>query len=236
MTIIAFDLDDTLYDRTLPLQKTFQEFTATKQFKFSQLYPVYQKYSDIGFEQVARKQSSLEQSHVFRIRETLREFNIGIDKQEALLFQTMYKNNQEKISLRPHIAEILRYLQQRGIQLLIITNGPSLHQRKKVRTLGLDAYFTDKEIIVSEEEGTAKPDRKIFNRAEERFQFSKQDAWYIGDNYPIDMVGAHQAGWSAVWLNLLNLTKQTPANDSNIATKTVYSTEELKHYLFHLLP
>ncbi|MFU0789552.1 HAD family hydrolase [Cerasibacillus sp. JNUCC 74] len=232
MTIIAFDLDDTLYDRTLPLQKTFKEFSATKQLNFSQIYPIYQKNSDIGFEQVTRKRWTLEESYVFRIQETLQELNITITEQEALAFQAMYKNNQEHIELRPYIKEILDFLQDKGIQTLIITNGPSRNQRKKVKNLGLNNYFSDKEIIVSEEEHLAKPDQKIFELAEDRFRFTKQGAWYIGDNYQIDMIGAHQAGWTAVWLNP---AKQLPANQPSVANKTVHTTEELKSYLFHVL-
>jgi putative hydrolase of the HAD superfamily len=118
------------------------------------------------------------------------------------------------------------------IQTLIITNGPSRNQRKKVKNLGLNNYFSDKEIIVSEEEHLAKPDQKIFELAEDRFRFTKQGAWYIGDNYQIDMIGAHQAGWTAVWLNP---AKQLPANQPSVANKTVHTTEELKSYLFHVL-
>ncbi|MDQ0174996.1 HAD family hydrolase [Bacillus chungangensis] len=232
MYTIVFDLDDTLYDRTQPLKKTLSEFDATKHLSFNQFYPIYQRNSDIGFDHVANNVWTLEESHIFRIQDTLLQLGISIDKLEALSFQNLYKSNQEHIELYPFITEILNDLKDNGIQTLIMTNGPSIHQRNKIKNLGLDHYFNDYEIIVSEEERMAKPDCKIFELAERKFKFDKNNAWFIGDSYPIDIVGAHNAGWRTIWLNC---NHQLPSSSVNLATKTVYSTKELKNYLFHIL-
>ncbi|WP_077702226.1 HAD family hydrolase [Virgibacillus dokdonensis] len=232
MRTIAFDLDDTLYDRTEPLKQTFASFTPTKELRFNEILPIYHKYSDIAFEKVTNQQWTLEESYVYRIRKTLQEQNIGISEQDALAFQAMYTKNQDRIQLRPHIEEIIQYLQNKEIQTIIITNGPSTNQRKKVRQLGLEAYLSANEIIVSEEEGVAKPDVAIFKVAEKRFGFAKNEVWYVGDSFPMDIIGASQAGWKAIWLNP---SRQEPVINSNPAEKTVYSTEALKEYLFQII-
>ncbi|SHH42363.1 HAD family hydrolase [Virgibacillus chiguensis] len=228
MRTIAFDLDDTLYDRTEPLKQTFSSFRPTKELRFNEILPIYHKYSDIAFEKVTNQQWTLEESYVYRIRKTLQEQNIGISEQDALAFQAMYTKNQDRIQLRPHIEEIIQYLQNKEIQTIIITNGPSTNQRKKVRQLGLEAYFSAEDIIVSEEEAVAKPDPKIFQIAEERFSLTKNETWYIGDNFLIDIIGASQVGWKAIWLKP---NHQKPQCNPNLAEKTVHSTEELKDYL-----
>ena len=50
----------------------------------------------------------------------------------------------------------------------IITNGPTEHQLKKVKKLGLYDYVDPKCVIVSQATGFQKPEKEIFNRIENR--------------------------------------------------------------------
>jgi len=105
-----------------------------------------------------------------------------------------------------------------------------VHQRNKIKNLGLNAYFRPEEIIVSGEEGIAKPDEGIFHLAEKRFRITPTKTWYIGDSYSNDIVGASKVGWNSIWFQTSN-----EKVEKNIATKTVSSMLELKYLLIDMI-
>jgi len=228
MITIGFDLDDTLYYKTEPLKKTFIEFNATQGLTFPQFLSTFHKNSDIGFEHFSNNSWSLEDSYVFRITETMYEFGVNITRQEAINFQKKYNINQQKIKLAPYINQTINYLLNKNIQIIIITNGPSVKQRNKISTLGLDRYFPPKNIVVSEEENITKPNIEIFRNTEERLGIDVSKAWFIGDSYQNDIVGATNAGWKTIWLNR---DFKKSENHSNIATYTAKTTKDLNEYL-----
>lgn len=227
MYTIAFDLDDTLYEKSQPLKKVFLELECSENTSFNYFHKLFQVNSDIAFEKVRKGKWTLKESHIFRVKETLKQLDIFIDEEAAQSFQTLYEKNQQQIELSPFILDIIQFLQKKRIQTIIITNGPVDHQRNKVKNLGLDNYFDLEEIIVSAEEGVAKPNEQIFKIAENRFNLNKHKTWYIGDDYANDIIGATHAGWHSIWLNTENVKK-----DKNIATKTVTSTLQLKQLLY----
>ncbi|MBS4207064.1 HAD family hydrolase [Bacillus sp. FJAT-50079] len=230
MDTVVFDLDDTLYDRSQPLKKTLLNFEATKGLSFEHFHGIFQRNSDIAFDHVTDRIWSLEESHIFRMKESAKQMGVHISNEGAREFQSLYEENQQHIELYPSIIEILDYLHEKDVPTLIMTNGPSAHQRNKIKNLGLDLYFTPDQIIVSGEEGIAKPNTEIFKLTESKFQFDKAYAWFIGDSYDNDIVGASKAGWHSIWL-----AKQKLENHStNLSTYTVSSTTELKDCLFRL--
>lgn len=227
MYTVVFDLDDTLYDRNQPLEKAFLKFNPANGLSFDSFLKIFTKNSDLAFDQVKDGIWTLKESHIFRIRETLREMEIKISDDQAQVFQASYEDYQQTIKPYPEMVEILDYLQEKEIQTLIMTNGPSKHQRTKIKNLGLDLYFKPNEIIVSEEEGMTKPDKRIFELAEKRFHFNKNNAWFIGDSFDNDMVGAFNAGWHSIWFNKNNKL----ISHHTHPTKTVISPLKLKEYL-----
>lgn len=231
MHTVAFDLDDTLYQRSQPLKKTFHHFFSEQNINFKQFHKLFKINSNIAFDKVKEGNYTLEQSHVFRVKETLKQLNVNINKEVARHFQKKYRINQQQIELSPFILEMIQFLQKKEIQTIIITNGPRHHQRNKVNNLGLNDYFNPEEIIVSGEEGVAKPNEQIFKLAENRFSLKKDNTWYVGDDYANDIIGASNVGWHSIWLNTESIER-----GENIATKIVTSTSQLKqlmHELFH---
>lgn len=228
---VAFDLDDTLYDRTQPLKKALSDFPLTKDLSFDAFYEVYQEISEIAFEKAQEGIWTLEESHIFRFQETLKKLGIAISAREALDLQGQYNRNQQHIELLPHIKEIFDFLHAKEIQTIILTNGPSTNQRAKIKNLGLHTYFRREEVIVSGEVNIAKPDLRIFELAERKFHLDKKRTWFVGDSYENDIVGADKAGWHTIWFN----QNQSAEKDlSVLPTKTVQSTRELKEYILTL--
>lgn len=83
----------------------------------------------------------------------------------------------------------------------IITNGPTEHQLKKVKKLGLYDYVDPKHVIVSQATGFQKPEKEIFNLAAEQFDMNPSTTLYVGDSYDNDVMGAFNSGWHSMWFN-----------------------------------
>lgn len=227
MQVIAFDLDDTLYDRILPLKKSFINTNKLKSVPFSLFYKYYEINSDIAFGYEQEGKMKLHESRLFRISRTFEDLGISVEKSEVEFFLKCYQINQNHITLFPRIPLILDYLTRRQKQLIIITNGPTYHQLNKIKNLRLDRWFTKKQIIISGDVGIAKPDTRIFKLAEKRFSFDSKDAWFIGDSYKKDIVGSSKANWNAVWFNHRKHKNKLPC----LAKKIVYSDIELKKFI-----
>ena len=71
----------------------------------------------------------------------------------------------------------------------------------KVKSLRAERWIPHENIFVSADVGAEKPDRKIFEYAERTMELEEAAIWFVGDSYELDVKGAVNAGWNAVWMN-----------------------------------
>ncbi len=100
--------------------------------------------------------------------------------------------------LLPRVAEGLRALREKGYILGIITNGDVKMQSKKLDVCGLRPYVDI--VVISGEEGVAKPDPEIFYRAAARLGVSPADCMFVGDHPEKDVEGARRVGMTSVFM------------------------------------
>jgi putative hydrolase of the HAD superfamily len=95
----------------------------------------------------------------------------------------------------PEVPEALARLRAGGARLAVVSNWDvSLHdvlERTELRPL-VDA------VVISAEEGVAKPDPRIFRLALERLGAEAAGAVHVGDSFEHDVAGARAAGLDAV--------------------------------------
>jgi putative hydrolase of the HAD superfamily len=95
------------------------------------------------------------------------------------------------------VPETLAALRSAGARLVVVSNWDvSLHEvlaQTGLRPL-VDA------VVVSAQEGVAKPDPRIFTRALARVNARAEDAVHVGDSLEEDVAGARAAGIRAVLL------------------------------------
>ncbi len=65
--------------------------------------------------------------------------------------------------------------------------------------IGLGAHFTAR--VSARETGVAKPDARIFARVAEKLGVEARHIAHVGDDPEMDVLGARDAGFVAVWLN-----------------------------------
>jgi HAD superfamily hydrolase (TIGR01662 family) len=98
----------------------------------------------------------------------------------------------------PEVVDVLKTLQERGYRLGIVSNW-SWNLRERVAQAGLAPYF---EIVwASAYAGCNKPHPCIFQQALDRLQVPAGRAFYVGDSYRHDVVGARNAGVAVALLD-----------------------------------
>ncbi len=133
-----------------------------------------------------------------RFHLTLLDYGID-DKVLAEALGTDYVEiSPRKVNLFPHVMETLEYLAPK-YHLNLITNGFQEVQEMKMKESGMDRYF--EKLITSEEAGVKKPDPRIFYYAFEKTGALSAESLMIGDDYPVDIVGARQVGMDQVFFD-----------------------------------
>ncbi len=98
--------------------------------------------------------------------------------------------------LLPHAREVIQELSQRA-RLCLVTNGIASVQRGRLAVSGMADFFSA--VLVSEELGIAKPDRRFFEQACAALGLPPADVLCVGDNPVADVGGAMAAGIDACW-------------------------------------
>jgi putative hydrolase of the HAD superfamily len=111
---------------------------------------------------------------------------------------------------RPDIEKILKKLKKEGYNLGIVSNGIAVKQWQKLIALGIDTLFDT--VVISEEAGYCKPDKRIFESALSNLGLDADDAFYVGDHYEKDIAGAKAAGIKTILF-------ETEENQNEIARK-----------------
>lgn len=226
MDAVLFDIDDTLYDQAVPfMQAVRSAFPGLGELDGEALFQARAHHGEISFHKVLAGEMTMEEMYRYRIREALREFDVSVTDEEADTFQQLYGETQKQLEMSHTMEAVLALLQERGVILGIITNGPAGHQREKAEVLGMGNFVRPEHIFVSGEVGYTKPDLRIFRRAEETMGLMPQNTWYVGDSYENDMVGAARAGWHTVWMNRRG--KEVPVGAEVRPERIVSSDEEL---------
>jgi phosphoserine phosphatase len=81
--------------------------------------------------------------------------------------------------------------------LVLVTNGPSSHQRRKVDAVGIADYFDA--LTVSGDIGIGKPAPEMFRAALDAAQVTAEEAVMVGNNLARDIGGAEVLGIRGVW-------------------------------------
>lgn len=120
--------------------------------------------------------------------------------------------------LYPEVPEMLALWRSNGIQLGVLSNFDSRLQ-PVLAALEISQFFSS--VTISTAVGAAKPDPAIFRAALAQHHLANLSAeqselaWHIGDSWKEDVVGAHGAGLTPVWLNRDNPTFA----DANVMTE-----------------
>lgn len=216
---VLFDLDNTLLDRTRTFRAFAEQFigeyfpAATEEEQRTMLWSIIKKDED-GYK---------DKGELFH--ELIQEL-AWVRKPAHKELMDYYKERYvANAVLMEDAIELLAYCRSK-YKLALITNGRTKIQYGKIDQLSLRDYFDT--ILVSEEVGIKKPDRRIFEQALESLMITPEEGVYIGDHPKNDMGGADRAGLHTVWVKV---NQPWPENLDVKPVKIVTDLKSLKKWL-----
>jgi len=225
---IFFDLDNTLWDFERNSTETLRELYHTH--RLDQLgvsspeffIRTYQERNAMMWEQYRLGKIDKETLRTQRFVFTFWDMGLDASLAPPALAEDYIRISPKKNYLFPHAHEVLAYLHQK-YTLHIITNGFTEVQYIKLDAADLSKYFD--EIIISEHTGYKKPDVNIFYHSAEKANAKPGECVMVGDGLEVDVIGARNAGWDAVYFN----PNKIPHNEK--ITYEIVSLDELKNFL-----
>ena len=183
-TILVFDLDNTLILRDQAMLDCIEEVFNIQ----------------LNSEQKKVIEEKDQQGHSDRMEfskwlKTCLDLNLPID----LIWEKIKNNIGYFVQLNQNANEVLRQL-QKHYELVLLTNGGTENQKRKIQQTGLYQFFPSDRIFISEKLGFSKPDSEAFQIVQNQFPLTQQFIM-IGDHYEKDILGAKNFGWEAIYLN-----------------------------------
>ena len=102
------------------------------------------------------------------------------------------------------VTDVLKELKHAGKKLYILSNAQACFTKPELAKLGLLKYFNG--VVLSSDEGCAKPDATLFARLLKRYDLKRGECVYIGNDPLSDVDGARNAKIDCLWLK----TSHTP--------------------------
>ena len=202
MTAIFFDLDDTIYLRSDPFDRTCAALLPhLTEDQRRRAFRTCRDRGDEVFPAAQRGEISEAEMYRYRYRQGFADVGVTIDDPFAWAFYEEYIVQQRAIAPSPAMQAVLSLAQKKFDRVGILTNGESVRQRDKVRQLGILQWAEESLVFVSGDAGRPKPDPYLFETAMEATGLSPQQLWMVGDSYEADVCGAAACGWHTVWLN-----------------------------------
>jgi 5'-nucleotidase len=203
--LILFDLDDTLFDFQTnweqSMKQTIQTHPATSHLPCDDLCSIMKSVGDSLWPLYAKGEITMKDYRRRRFSGSMESFSCTVDEAVTDHFQLSFmKRSLDNIKPNAQINALLSALHSH-IPMGIVTNGPSDQQHHKLTQLGIAHLFPADTVFISEEIGSAKPERLIFDKARSRFGVSAEETLFVGDSWSADVVGSIEAGMQAIWLN-----------------------------------
>ena len=193
---VAFDLDDTLW----PCEPTITKAEQALHKWLEEHYPrITLHYS---LEEIRERRAKFGERHpelahnVTELRrQSLKELANEFDYSEKMADDglELFRKIRNQVKLFKDALPTIDKLRQH-FKIGAITNGNA-----DLVNIGIDKKFDY--IVTAENAGAAKPNKKIFEYAQRVFNLESHEILFVGDTPVVDIIGAQQHGWQAVWFN-----------------------------------
>ena len=234
--LVLIDLDDTLFDypktEKTAFRNTFEElgFFVESELSNDKKEEIYEKikdrYKDVNLQlwkDLEKGAVDKDRLKVVRFEKIIEEFDLKYNPYE--MSELYLKKLGEGIFPFEATEKLCEYLHSK-YKVGIVTNGIKEVQHSRIENSTIAKYI-DK-IIISDEVGVNKPDKRIFEYAMNYFEImDKSEVIMIGDSLGADIKGGQNAGIDTCWVNLRN-----NVNDTGIVPK--YEVRKLEE-LFEIL-
>jgi carbamoyl-phosphate synthase large subunit len=182
---VAFDLDETLYDRREHFAAALEGVAAT----VAEASGGDPKVLADRLISIWRRLGS-DHDHIFDT--WLGDLGLPVAEHLRRAIEAFHAYKPTDLRLRPGVQEALAALRARGIPTAIVTDGRATTQTAKVTTLGLEALVD--QVVYCGALGAAKPDPAALVDASQRLGVPTENLLLVGDHPRYDVVMARRAG------------------------------------------
>jgi putative hydrolase of the HAD superfamily len=206
---LFFDLDHTLWDFEANAKETLFELHALHALDkrgiddFDAFFSRYSFHNERLWDRYTKGFIKQDELRWKRVWLALLDFKIADEKLAREMAVQFLEGLPNRKNLFPYTIEILDYLTNKNYVLHLITNGFENIQHSKLKHSNLTNYF--KQVVTSEQAGSLKPQKEIFEFALQAAGADIKNSIMIGDNIEADIKGAMSAGLDTIFVNHLNI-------------------------------
>ena len=206
---LLFDLDHTLLDFD-----SAEDIALTQLLKEEGVADI-QAYKDYYVPMNKALWKDLEQKKITKADLVNTRFSklfahFGIEKDGVYLAERYQFYLAQQGQVFSGAMELLDSLIDRGYELYAATNGITIIQTGRLEQSGIAPFF--KEIFISEQLHTQKPDAEFYEKIGARIpNFDKNQTLMIGDSLSADIQGGNNAGIDTIWYNPHHLKNKSLA-------------------------
>lgn len=201
ITVIAFDLDDTLW----PCMPTIHRAEDTLYRWLAEHYPrITDRINPVQMVEHRREFSTRELHYAVDMTTMRCDFLQHLGDTHDYDGERLSKNGfdvffeaRQQVDFYDDVLPCLQRLKQK-FRLGAISNGNA-----SVEHVGLGHLI--EHAVSAADLMVAKPDRLIYQHLAERFEAPPEEIVYVGDHPLYDVVGSIEAGYHAVWINRENI-------------------------------
>jgi putative hydrolase of the HAD superfamily len=212
-SFIVLDLDDTIYKEVNFVRSGFKalilHYAKSNQFDHDSILEMMMHSWRNG-------QNAIKNLFIFL---DMPDFPI----KEAL---NIYRTHYPDLELPESSRNFFEIIKAKELKLGLITDGRSITQRNKLKSLGIGSLFD--QIIISEEFGSEKPD--IRNYEIFQIKYPGHSFCYIGDNTKKDFISPLKLGWETF---CIKSDGRNIHSQSNLADLEVTVINNLNEYFYH---
>jgi putative hydrolase of the HAD superfamily len=220
-SVIAFDLDFTLYDEREYYKKVFKEMS---------IYLEKEGLSNADMAYCVMVETLINygtQQPVFKL--SLKKLGIYSSDLDETFFDIYKSVDCSEIQLYEDAHDFIDYLYESKHDMAIITNGVVEAQKNKIRQLDLERFVDY--ICFAREEGkkNEKPSQSPFKKVCKKFKILPAQMIFVGDNPATDFIGSKLLGIFNV--RLLRGEFKDVQLESNLYDMEIRDFYELKNFL-----
>ncbi|OYT52717.1 MAG: haloacid dehalogenase [Candidatus Altiarchaeales archaeon ex4484_2] len=202
---VLFDVDDTLYDSTLQVNRA--RANAVKAMREAGL-GVTDNEGLLVLEEIVKEFGS---NYPNQFNELLKKLEYEYNPRIIAAGVAAYHSTKTAyLTPFPDTVPTLLKLRDSGFMLGVVTDGISVKQWEKLIRLGLQHFFHT--VVISSDVGCEKPREELFHIAAERLSCKKEDMVMVGDRIDRDILGANKAGMLTVRIMKGKYRNQKPEN------------------------
>lgn len=197
---VLFDLDDTLYDGSIPYVKAQDQILIFWQKKYSQftineLRDEFEKWRAQTFEEL-RPSPSVGNRMIY-IKKFFEYHHLPIDVEFLLEANKRYWNCFFRaIKIEKDLVSTLENIKSREMKVVVITGLTLEIQIQKIKKLNIHKYLDY--MITAEEAGTAKPHPEIFEMVKKNIDTEFNEMIIVGDDIKGDIEGGKSLGLKTI--------------------------------------